>query len=606
MTGFGHARATRAGTVAILGGGTGPVARAVERAAAYVGLDVLHPRSGNARLDEVQVAEIVVLPIDEDDVLPESLMLVGAAHVLGKKVLTVVARLDAMNVDLAHFQVLILDDPADWPRLADELTRLRAEPIVERTVVPLPGGGGHGEQLDGEVVTVQANVAVVRTADGREGLLVPDDVSWTRKVRDLRRVLRPGQVVHGVLFDGGEEGGRFSMRALQADPWPALERVAGRPETVEGVVHSFEPRIGVFVTLEGSDVNGLVPRSKLPDGLELEPGERVTVLVEHVDRDVREVGLRLVSVSPPDREQAITHAPGDRLVGTVAKVDAERGYALVELPDGFTAILPFRRLSSAGRDAVVSGRLRPGVRLPVTIVEVDHRRRRVELTDAEKGWTVHEGGESASAPAMPETAQLAYDFLQTWAKLEPFVLTAERVPRELWARPFPIRFSREQESAIATWMERNSSAVARLRFLQARVVHGVGEPLDISEIHEGIDEARALLDDLRSLAVPDVAHLASDAGKAVVSGRTRRNPYSLRLGARIRGLRTARHLTMEQLGELADVHRTFVGHVERGEVNPTLSSIVRLAIALGVDPAELVAGLHDPGDHSGAQGSLRG
>ena len=50
-------------------------------------------------------------------------------------------------------------------------------------------------------------------------------------------------------------------------------------------------------------------------------------------------------------------------------------------------------------------------------------------------------------------------------------------------------------------------------------------------------------------------------------------------------------MSQEKLGELAGLHRTYVGHLERGEVNPSLFNVIRVAAALEVDPAELVRGL---------------
>jgi transcriptional regulator with XRE-family HTH domain len=72
---------------------------------------------------------------------------------------------------------------------------------------------------------------------------------------------------------------------------------------------------------------------------------------------------------------------------------------------------------------------------------------------------------------------------------------------------------------------------------------------------------------------------------------TRGTTSAEKFGQRVRKWRTEKGLSQERLGELAGLHRTYIGHVERGEVNPSLHNIVRLAAALHVDPAVLVQGL---------------
>jgi transcriptional regulator with XRE-family HTH domain len=59
-------------------------------------------------------------------------------------------------------------------------------------------------------------------------------------------------------------------------------------------------------------------------------------------------------------------------------------------------------------------------------------------------------------------------------------------------------------------------------------------------------------------------------------------------GKRVRQLRLQRGLSQEKLAELADLHRNYVGGIERGERNVALLNIVALARALKVRPAKLL------------------
>lgn len=64
--------------------------------------------------------------------------------------------------------------------------------------------------------------------------------------------------------------------------------------------------------------------------------------------------------------------------------------------------------------------------------------------------------------------------------------------------------------------------------------------------------------------------------------------YQKILGENIRSLRTKQQITQEQLAELCDLHRTYVGAMERGDRNVSLNNIVKVAQALNVTPSELL------------------
>ena len=57
---------------------------------------------------------------------------------------------------------------------------------------------------------------------------------------------------------------------------------------------------------------------------------------------------------------------------------------------------------------------------------------------------------------------------------------------------------------------------------------------------------------------------------------------------RIRELRLAKGISQEALADLAGVHRTYMGSVERGERNISLENIVKIARALKVASGNLL------------------
>jgi len=59
-------------------------------------------------------------------------------------------------------------------------------------------------------------------------------------------------------------------------------------------------------------------------------------------------------------------------------------------------------------------------------------------------------------------------------------------------------------------------------------------------------------------------------------------------GKRLRELRIKVGISQEKLAELADLHRNYVGLLERGLQSPSLNTICRLAKALKVKPYELL------------------
>lgn len=67
-----------------------------------------------------------------------------------------------------------------------------------------------------------------------------------------------------------------------------------------------------------------------------------------------------------------------------------------------------------------------------------------------------------------------------------------------------------------------------------------------------------------------------------------KNQICLEFGRVVRRFRTMLGLSQEDLADRASIHRTYIGGIERGERNPTLTMIHRLAKALRVSPHRLL------------------
>lgn len=64
----------------------------------------------------------------------------------------------------------------------------------------------------------------------------------------------------------------------------------------------------------------------------------------------------------------------------------------------------------------------------------------------------------------------------------------------------------------------------------------------------------------------------------------------VKFGERVRDLRKSQGLSQEELAFKADLHRTYIGMIERAEKNITLVNVEKIANALNVGIKELFNG----------------
>jgi transcriptional regulator with XRE-family HTH domain len=64
-------------------------------------------------------------------------------------------------------------------------------------------------------------------------------------------------------------------------------------------------------------------------------------------------------------------------------------------------------------------------------------------------------------------------------------------------------------------------------------------------------------------------------------------------GNNVRKQRLAKGISQEQLAALTNLHRTYIGGIERGERNPSLINIMKISKALNISIPSLFKGIDE-------------
>lgn len=66
------------------------------------------------------------------------------------------------------------------------------------------------------------------------------------------------------------------------------------------------------------------------------------------------------------------------------------------------------------------------------------------------------------------------------------------------------------------------------------------------------------------------------------------------VGKRVRQFRKAKGLTQQQLGQLAGLYHTTISELERGDTEPHIATLQRIASALNISVTQLLTDNDDP------------
>jgi len=327
----------------------------------------------------IQEAEVIVADLTDRN--PNVLYEVGLSHVIGKKIIITTMSGDDIPADLAAFKYIKYDTTGLGVLklvrdLKNDLIAATNEVPAEMMLSPLAGAGL--ERVRAKVLSSTPEYATVETQDGRKGFLYAEDYSWVRRKVDLSRTLRVDQSLDGAFVFDSKGQQKYSLIAVNENPWPKLEQELKSGAPFKGLVKARPPLIGAFVGMP-YDIDGLIPESQIPRSASLSPGDEIEATAVRIDPVAREVELRLVrKLEKIDR---IAIKKGQQFDGSVVKVNFERGYALVSIADGATGLLPYTQMSPQNKPRFDDRSLAEGDSITVEVTYFDPVKNRLTLKD---------------------------------------------------------------------------------------------------------------------------------------------------------------------------------------------------------------------------------
>ena len=256
---------------------------------------------------------------------------------------------DVLSVgDQVDARILKID--SDKRRISLSMKQLQPHPwdsVAEKYKV--------GERVRGTITRIMEFGAFVELEPGIEGLIHISEMSWAKRVKSPRDVVKPGETVEAVILGVNVAERRISLGLKQAlgDPWADAVQKFAAGSAAEGPVTNIT-KFGAFVQL-AEGVEGMIHVSEIsaekrinhPSDV-LKVGQTVKVLVLAVDPEKRLMRLSMKQLVPTGLDEYIAeHKEGDVVTGRMIEITG--GNARVELGEGIQARCQMKSAAAAER-----------------------------------------------------------------------------------------------------------------------------------------------------------------------------------------------------------------------------------------------------------------
>ena len=183
-----------------------------------------------------------------------------------------------------------------------------------------------GMTVSGKVRNITDFGAFVEIEEGIDGLVHVSDISWSKKIKHAKDVLKKGQDVEAVIsnIDIDQQRLSLSIKDLTPSAWDNFTQTHRPGDTVTGKISRFAG-FGVFVEL-ADDLEGLCHISELSDERVDNPetlfqvGQELEFKILRIERDTQKIGLSARSVGKDDEPIVDTRSYSTEAKGGMASL----------------------------------------------------------------------------------------------------------------------------------------------------------------------------------------------------------------------------------------------------------------------------------------------
>ena len=243
-----------------------------------------------------------------------------------------------------------------------------------------------GARLSGKITSIADYGCFVELVEGDEGLVHVSEMDWTNKNVHPSKLVHQSQEIEVMILDIDQDRRRISlgMKQCEENPWEKFASIHNKGDRVSGLIKSITD-FGIFIGLDGG-IDGLVHLSDVSwseDGEEVirnfKKGDEIETIVLSVDSSRERISLGIKQLQQDYfSDFSSKNQEGAVVLGAVKKV--EQDHVVVKLSDEVDGILKASEISLGEKVDDARAALKEGDEIEVKIIEVDRKKRAINLS----------------------------------------------------------------------------------------------------------------------------------------------------------------------------------------------------------------------------------